>query len=113
MKSGIKSKKGGLNPLMYLFKEAWHHSEGNRKIVLIVWAIFVLAESFNVVVMPQIWAKIMDIIQSEGITNDNIRTLILLLLGTLVVTAVFWLMHGPGRVMETVNGFKVRLEYRK
>jgi ABC-type multidrug transport system fused ATPase/permease subunit len=27
--------------------------------------------------------------------------------------AFFWLMHGPARVMETGNGFKVRLAYRK
>ena len=113
MKSEIKSKKGGLNPLFFLFKEVWHYSEGNRRNVLLVWTIFVLAEGFSVVVQPQIWAKMMDIVQSEGVTNDNIRTLILLLLATIGTTAVFWLMHGPARVMETVNGFKVRLAYRK
>jgi len=113
MKSESKSKKGGLNPLFFLFKEVWRYSEGNRKNVLLVWVIFILAESFEVVALPQIWAKIMDIIQSEGITSGNIHTLILLLLATIGVMAVFWLMHGPARVMETVNGFKVRLAYRK
>ena len=66
MKSEIDSKKGGLNPLFFLFKEVWHYSEGNRKNVLFVWAIFVIAESFNIIVQPQIWAKIMDIVQSKG-----------------------------------------------
>lgn len=113
MKTEIKSKKGGLNPLFYLFKEVWHYSEGNRRNVVLVWAIFVLAESFSTIVQPQIWAKIMDIVQSEGVTSDNIWVLILLLVGTLVASAIFWLMHGPARVMETTNGFKVRLAYRK
>jgi ATP-binding cassette subfamily B protein len=113
MKSETNSKKGGLNPLFFLFKEVWRYSVGNRKNVVLVWMIFIIAEIFNILVTPQIWAKILDIVQSEGITSGNIRKLLLLLLLTTGMLAFFWLLHGPARVMENMNAFKVRLAYRK
>ncbi len=113
MKSENKSKKDGSNPLFFLFREVWHYSVGNRKNVVLVWMIFIIAETFNILIQPQIWAKVMDVVQSEGVTSGNIRTLLALLLSTMGATAVFWFIHAPARVMENMNAFKVRLAYRK
>ena len=101
------------NPLLYLFGKTWQYSAGNRQNVVWYWTMFIVANTFLLVLNPLVLAKIMDVIQKEGITQGNFGFLSKLLLGTLVLDILFWGFHGPGRVIECVNGFKVRGNYRK
>ena len=97
------------NPLAYLFKSSWKYAEGNRKQVVLFWILFILAGSLNLFLVPFIWAKIFSIVQNDGVTKENISTLTWLIISWIPITVIFWAMHGPARVMEMCNGFKVRL----
>lgn len=108
-----KQEKEKSNPLFFLFKKVWQYSEGNRKKLFLIWAMFIFAEGTNLLVNPQIWAKFLGIIQMEGVTEKNLNTLLLLMVASLTMTLIFWALHGPARVMECNNAFKVRLNYRK
>lgn len=101
------------NPLVYLFRKVWHYSADNRKMVIGFWLMFVVAESIDLIFQPLIWARVINVIQEQDITSESIRTLFTLLMLTLVVELFFWSLHGPARVLERTNAFKVRVNYRK
>lgn len=101
------------NPLLYLFSRTWRYSEGNRKRIVAFWSLFTVAQLTQLFFQPLVWAAIMNVIQREGITQGSIRKLFFLLSLTLVSELIFWSLHGPGRVMEQINSFKARMNYRK
>jgi ATP-binding cassette, subfamily B, bacterial len=100
------------NPLLYLFGKTWHYSAGNRRMVVWYWLMFIIANSIILFSQPLIMAKVMDIIQKQGITAMNIRILLGLLALTLLIELLFWAIHGPARCIERCNAFKARLNYR-
>ncbi len=101
------------NPLLYLFGKTWHHSAGNRRNVALYWTCFVIAVSLTLFTQPLIGAKIMNVIQVNGITQESFKTLLKLLGLMFVIDFVFWVFHGPARVLEVINAFKARANYRK
>lgn len=74
---------------------------------------FTVAQLVELFFQPLIWAAIMNVVQKEGITEVSIRKLFLLLLLTLASDLVFWAFHGPARVLEQINSFRARMNYRK
>lgn len=102
------------NPLVSLFRALWHYSLGNRRTVALFWCMFVLNEAVNIVVQPLLTAKILNSIQShQGVNEGNLLTLFGYLGLMLGATLFFWMLHGPGRILERSNAFKARIEYRK
>lgn len=101
------------NPLIYLFKKTWRYSAGNRSKIVLFWALFIAATSITLFGQPLVWAKIMNTVQTQGITEQSIRTLIVLLLLVLPIDLAFWALHGPARVIEQLNAFRARANYRK
>ena len=101
------------NPLRYLFGKTWHYSAGNRHKIVWYWLMFIVAETISLLFYPLVMAKIMNVLQKQGVTAANIRFLLELLALTLVNNLVFWSLHGPGRLIERANAFKARVNYRK
>ncbi len=101
------------NPLFYLFGKTWNYSEGNRKNIVLYWFMFIVANATQYIFQPLVMAKIMDTIQKEGITRGNIKFLLGFLMLTLAIEIFFWSFHGPARLIERMNAFKVRANYRK
>lgn len=101
------------NPLKYLFGKTWKYSEGNRRNLVWIWIMFIVANSIPLFARPLVWAKIINVITTEGINMANIRKLLILLSVTLFIEFFHWCLHGPARVMERVNAFKVRINYRR
>jgi ATP-binding cassette subfamily B protein len=100
------------NPLLYLFAKSWHYSAGNRANVVLFWAMFIIAELSELIFPPFILAQIMNVVQKEGVTRDSLMTLLMLLVFLLASDIFFWAFHGPARVLERVNAFKGRANYR-
>ncbi|KKU50134.1 MAG: ABC transporter related protein [Parcubacteria group bacterium GW2011_GWB1_49_7] len=101
------------NALLYLFGETWKYSAGNRDKIVWYWLMFIAANVIAFLCQPLAMAKIMDVIQKEGITDANFGLLKWLLVFTLAVELAFWSLHGPARCIERTNAFKARLNYRK
>ena len=102
-----------MNPLSYLFKKTWRYSEGQRKTMARFSVMFVIAKTISVMFLPLIVAAMFKIVQKQGITPASAKLLSELLLLAIVVHLAFWIFHGPARVMERVNAFRVRANYRK
>lgn len=109
----MATKDSKTNPLVYLFKKVWKYSEGGSRSILWYVCLFILARSIDLFCFPFIWAKIMDTVQNLGITSESIKTLVFLLILTFIIDLVFWSFHGPARILECINAFKARINYRK
>jgi ABC-type multidrug transport system fused ATPase/permease subunit len=100
------------NPLIYLIKKMWKYAEFNRpKVVLYV----ILSIIANIIhsLDPILIGFMMNVIQQEGINQTNLPKIILLLSLFVAAEIVFWMFHGPSRVIENVNAFIVRNNYKK
>ncbi|MEK9152724.1 MAG: ABC transporter ATP-binding protein, partial [Patescibacteria group bacterium] len=100
------------NPIVYLTAKMWQYSRGNRRSVVLFYVLFFLnniVEFFR----PFVVALMLNIIQSQGVSKTNIRSLALMLLLFPIFTVVAWALHGPARVLERKNSFLVRAHYKK
>lgn len=101
------------NPLWQLLAKNWQFSQGRRRTIVCFWLMFLLAESIDLLLVPLVNAWIMSSVQGNGVTNANIWSLYWLLALLFACTPLFWLLHGPARVMERHNAFLARLDYRR
>lgn len=107
------SHESGQNPLVYLFRKTWYYSEGNRKNIALFWVMFIIANTISLFAEPLLWANIINTVTTQGVTEQNIRTLFGLLAAIILVNVVFWALHGPARILERTNAFIARAKYRK
>jgi ATP-binding cassette, subfamily B, bacterial len=107
------SNKENPSALRYLFQKTWQYSEGNQKKLILCWIMFVCSEMIDVFGIPIVSAKMIDIVNRQGITPSSLHTLSLLLLLIFSRTIMVWSLHGPARVMECSNAFKARANYRR
>ncbi len=105
------SESEGKNPLVYLFGRMWKYSEGNRKIVILYLLMLIVSEIINTFWTPIVMANMMNVVESEGVTESSLKKLLVLLALLPVGSALSWLFHGPARYMEECNAFLARAKY--
>ncbi len=106
-------EKAKRNPLLFLIGNMWHFSEGNQKRVAVFWLLFAVAQCIDMFGIPLAFFAIISIVETQGITPESFVTL-LEFLGLIIAAEVgSWFFHGPARVMERCNAFKVRVNYRR
>ena len=86
------------NPIIYLTREMWRFSTGTRKNIVLFFVLFTVANSIELL-EPLLVAKILNTVQIEGVTQNNILRLLLYLAGFLGITLSFWSFHGPARII--------------
>jgi len=99
-------------PVVYLWKKHWEFSKGNRKNVVLYVILSVIANIF-VFLQPLVLAKLLNVLQVEGISQDNLLKIIIIVAFFVFTIAGFWLFHGPSRIIERKNAFFVRANYKK
>ncbi|MBI2446449.1 MAG: ABC transporter ATP-binding protein [Parcubacteria group bacterium] len=105
------------NPLIYLTKKVWQYSVGNRKNLILYLLMFVMANVISLMT-PLIFAKIMNVVQEiitkkQLIDSNDLLTLFFLMLLLPIIQLLFWVFHGPARVMERKNAFIAEANYKK
>ncbi|MBI5138587.1 MAG: ABC transporter ATP-binding protein [Candidatus Vogelbacteria bacterium] len=101
------------NAIFFLFKMLWKYSGGSHHMVLLYMSMSIAAEAVAVGVSPFLWAHIMNTVQSSGVTWENIRFLLALLVSTFIARAIFWMLHGPSRLIENANAYSVKASYKE
>ena len=109
----IPSIRSLLGPVIFLFEIGYRYSKPNQKDVIKYWIMFIVANTIGLIVGPLVFARMINIIQVEGITNQNFGSLVQYLSLLVLLEVVFWLLHGPARVIECTNGFRVKSNYKK
>jgi len=100
------------NPIIFLSRKTWEFSRGNRSAVFLYVFLFILGNSVWLA-EPLVIAKILNIVQEKGITQDSLPLIFLYLFLALLLPFGFWVFHGPARVIETRNAFLVKANYKK
>ncbi|NOQ55838.1 MAG: ATP-binding cassette domain-containing protein, partial [Nanohaloarchaea archaeon] len=100
------------NPVIYLTYTMWKYSKGNRKNVILYFLMFVMANIVNLL-EPLVIAKILNTIQIQGVGAANLNTILFYIFLFVVISIMFWLFHGPARVLAFNNAFLVRANYKK
>ncbi len=111
VKEGVKNTTRQGNPLFDLVRMTWRFSEGNRKKLIFFLVLFVIAGTIDILVRPFAWSMIFDFIQKSGVTHESLPELKKLLIFLLLVAVVFWIFHGPARILERQNAYKARINY--
>lgn len=100
------------NPIIYLTRKLWKYSKGNRGSVILYFVMFVFANMINFL-EPLVIAKLLNVIQLNGITNSSMHTLLFYLGILFLINMGFWAFHGPARLIENRNAFLARANYKK
>jgi len=100
------------NPVIYLTKEMWKYSKGNRHNVVLYVSLFVVANLIDFL-KPLVIGYILNIIQEQGLTPESFHSILIGLIFFVVIEIILWLFHGPARIIELKNAFFVRANYKK
>jgi len=99
-------------PTLFLVSKLWRFAHGMHRHIVLYVAMLAVA---NLVVLaaPLIFGAVIAEIQQNGVSSANLGQLSLLLCLLFVQTLVFWLLHGPARVIERVVAFWAEINYRR
>ena len=99
------------NPIVYLSLKLWQYSEGDRKKVALYLGMSWLANLGHLCI-PMIFALLLNELQKNGVTENNIYYLLFLSSMFIVRTCFTWSLHGPSRILENDNAFMNRARYK-
>ncbi len=96
------------NAYLMLWKTAWRYARGARKQVLLFHAMIIVA---NIVFAFQPWVlgKIINTLQAGG--DDVIRHVAYWFGAYVGIMLVFWIFHGPARVIERQVAFQIKSNF--
>lgn len=97
------------NPYFSLIRTVWHYGKPWRVTIVGYYLAFIIAQSF-LSVSPYAFGRAIDVLQT--FKPDRLRELVAWLVVGVVVLLLFWLFHGPARVVERIVALKIQQSYR-
>lgn len=105
-------KKLKQEPVTFMSMKMWKFANGNRHWVLFFLFLSLIAQLIWLA-SPLVFGQVLNEIQKNGLTAENINYFFLLLLGLFSLEILGWFFHGPSRVIENTTAFKVDRSYKK
>ncbi len=99
------------NPLVYLLGKMWYYAGSNRRNI-VLYSFLLLGANIVISLEPLAIGLFLNAVQAEGIISDNFIRMLILVSMIFVLEFFFWSMHGPARVIENRNAFRVRANYK-
>jgi len=90
----------------------WQFAKGDRKLIILFLLTFTISQLI-LLSNPLIFREFLNEIQHNGLGDHNIAYLITILFVLLAVDLVFWVLHGPSRILENIVAFRTELKYKK
>lgn len=100
------------NSIIYLARQMWRFSKGNRKNVVLYIGMFVIANSISFF-EPLVFALILNTVQERGLNNESLPLILSYAALFVAIEVGFWAFHGPARVIEEKNAFLMEANYKK
>ena len=98
------------NPLLYLLGKMWNFAGSNRRNIILYTVLFLFA-SLAIASEPLVVGLFLNAVQTGGVNRANFPHLMILISAVLFLEAFFWAAHGPARILENRNAFRVRANY--
>jgi ABC-type multidrug transport system fused ATPase/permease subunit len=106
------AKKISQEPVVFMIGRMWRFSEDLKPRIVLMWLLSVMGHLIWML-PPFIIGLILNEIQINSVTSENIQYILLLFTSIFIVGNVGWTFHGPSRVMERSIGYKVDRYYKK
>ena len=97
-------------PVIFMFRKMWKFSEGNRKNIILFLILFLFSNAV-VLLNPLVFEALLNEIQHNGVTENNLTKIGFYLLSFLGLSLFFWGFHGPARVLERKNAIMAEMNY--
>ena len=105
------SEKFAQEPVVFMFKKMWEYTDSKKLIIL--FCTFFLISNLLLLSFPLIFEQILNEIQHNGVTENNINLLYLYILSFIGLSLIFWAFHGPARVLEGKNALETEKNYQE
>ncbi len=105
------SKKIKNEPVIFMFQKMWKYSD-SKKLILLFSGLFLIS-NILLLVFPLIFEAILNEIQHNGVTANNINLLYLYIASFIGLSVLFWIFHGPARVLEGKNAVETEKNYQE
>jgi ABC-type multidrug transport system fused ATPase/permease subunit len=100
--NAVRGTRGGV---LFLYRELWKQAQGSRGTLLAAMTLLVCAQII-LLTIPYLAGRAINALQTHG--DAGAATAGLWLAAVLGATAISWVLHGPGRVLERNVSLKVR-----
>ncbi|MBU1177886.1 ABC transporter ATP-binding protein/permease [Patescibacteria group bacterium] len=100
------------NSIIYLARQMWRFSKGNRKNVILFIGMFVISNSISFF-EPLVFALILNTVQDHGLNDESLPLILSYAVLFIAIEVGFWAFHGPARFIEEKNAFLMEANYKK
>lgn len=97
------------NPYFRLIATVWHYGAPWRKAIVGYYLAFILAQG-SLSLSPYAFGRAIDVLQN--FSPARLKEVIFWLILGVIVLLVFWLFHGPARVVERTVALKIQQAFR-
>ncbi|HIQ57170.1 TPA: ABC transporter ATP-binding protein [Candidatus Gracilibacteria bacterium] len=98
-------------PVIFMFQKMWKYSD-SKKLIVLFSGLFLISNAL-LLVFPLIFEVILNEIQHNGVTENNINLLYLYISSFIGLSLLFWIFHGPARVLEGKNAVETEKNYQE
>jgi ATP-binding cassette, subfamily B, bacterial len=98
------------NPIVNALRTEWEYLGKRRRTFILYLSFFVIAGTVGLLT-PYVIGTVFNSIQQTITSSEDLNALLLRITLLLVITLIFWLFHGVGRVLEVTTGFFVKKNY--
>lgn len=108
----MENKQPTKEAVSYLFKKYFQYASKQKFSIFLFISLSISGQSI-LLTGPLLFGRMLSEIQHNGLSQKNIY-IVLIFLGLLLVKdLIFWLLHGPSRILERIVAFKIANHYRK
>lgn len=100
------------NPIIYLWHKMYHYA-GNRKKHVILAGALIAISTMIYSAMPLVFSYFLNFVQKNGINEDNVFKLLLILSVFFMCELLSWAFWGPARIIEQKTSFFVDKNYKE
>jgi len=98
-------------PVVFMFKKMWKYTD-SKKLIILFCTLFLIS-NLLLLSFPLIFEHILNEIQHNGVTENNIHLLYSYILSFIGLSLIFWIFHGPARVLEGKNALETEKNYQE
>lgn len=93
------------NPYFELIRASWKYSTGNHRAFVVFYTLSILANAASLLT-PYVFGRVFNVLQKGG--DHMLTQLTWWLMAYAGLSAIFWALHGPSRIIERKIAFRVK-----
>lgn len=101
-----------MRAFLALASALWHHA-GKRRPLVVAYVLMFVTSNIVWLFEPYVIGQILNEFQIAATTGAPVGSIVTLLIVLVALSAGFWLLHGPARILERTTAFHIRLSFKQ